>query len=205
MRRADAARAAGEWLEKLGLGDRRKDKLDSLSKGNQQKVQFAAAVLHKPSFAVLDEPFSGFDPVNQEKFLGYIEEMREEGSTILLSAHQMPLVERVAGRILLIDRGREVLSGKMDSIRDEVRAGRRLVLDAVGDFEVAALERCAGVRSVVSVEGSRITLELAGEGTLNGVLIELSECLAIGAIHDEESTLHDIYVEAVQRSGDAEA
>ena len=69
MSRSAAGRAARAWLERLELADRADDKLESLSKGNQQKVQFAAAVLHEPAFAVLDEPFSGFDPINQERFL----------------------------------------------------------------------------------------------------------------------------------------
>ena len=127
------ARAEGQrWLEELELAERARDKLDTLSKGNQQKVQFAAAVLHRPEFAVLDEPFSGFDPVNQERFLAHIQEMRARGTTVVLSAHQMPLVERVADRILLIDRGRAVLSGTLEEIRARSRVGRRLLLELGG-------------------------------------------------------------------------
>lgn len=105
----EAGRRADEWLERLGLRERAGEKLGALSKGNQQKVQFAAAILHRPRLAILDEPFSGLDPVNQEAFLDIVRELRDAGSTILLSAHQMSLVERVADRVFVMHRGRELL------------------------------------------------------------------------------------------------
>jgi ABC-2 type transport system ATP-binding protein len=104
-----ATQRASEWLERLGLSDRAGEKLGALSKGNQQKVQFAAAILHGPRIAILDEPFSGLDPVNQEAFLDIVRELRDAGTTILLSAHQMSLVERVADRVFVMHRGRELL------------------------------------------------------------------------------------------------
>jgi ABC-2 type transport system ATP-binding protein len=119
LSKGEARDATQSWLERFELADRRRDKLDTLSKGNQQKVQFASAVLHRPAFAVLDEPFSGLDPVNQDAFLELLSELRDEGMTILLSAHQMELVERIADRVLLMARGREVLSGDLDALRGE--------------------------------------------------------------------------------------
>ncbi len=106
---AEATNRASTWLERLGLLDRASEKLGALSKGNQQKVQFAAAILHGPRIAILDEPFSGLDPVNQEAFLDIVRELRDAGTTILLSAHQMSLVERVADRVFVMHRGRELL------------------------------------------------------------------------------------------------
>ena len=106
-----AERSALAWLTRLGLAERARERLDALSKGNQQRVQFAAAVLHGPRFAVLDEPFSGLDPLSQDFFLDLVRELRAAGTTILLSAHQMDLVERVADRILVMNRGRAILAG----------------------------------------------------------------------------------------------
>ena len=117
MDRADATRSAERWLERLGLHDRRDELLKSLSKGNQQKVQFISAVLHAPRLAVLDEPFSGLDPLNQDLFLTLFREMRDAGTTILLSAHQMQLVERIADRLVVMNRGRAVLQGTLDEVR----------------------------------------------------------------------------------------
>jgi len=101
MIKKQAEKSAEEWLEKLELYERKNEKLSTLSKGNQQKVQFISSVLHNPSFAVLDEPFAGFDPINQEAFLMIIKELRDKGTTILLSAHQMHLVERITDRVLI--------------------------------------------------------------------------------------------------------
>ncbi len=199
MTRADARLEAERWLEKLELQDRAKDKIDTLSKGNQQKIQFAAAVLHRPSFAVLDEPFSGFDPVNQEKFLGHIRAMRDEGATVLLSAHQMQLVERVADRMLLIDRGREVLSGTINEVRDRAGAGRQLVLETEGTADEAALAACPGVKRVKLAEPGRAVLELEDEPALNATLEAVGRTVRIRGVHDERPTLHDIYVDAVRR------
>jgi ABC-2 type transport system ATP-binding protein len=117
MKRIAARAAAMQWLDRVSLQERALDKLDTLSKGNQQKVQFISAVLHRPRFIILDEPFSGLDPINQELFSQLIRQLRDEGATILLSAHQMQLIERIADRLLLMNRGRTVLYGTMDEIR----------------------------------------------------------------------------------------
>jgi len=114
---AEAVTAAQRWLERLELIDRRNEPLKSLSKGNQQKVQFISSVLHAPRLAILDEPFSGLDPVNQDLFLTLFRELRDNGTTIVLSAHQMQLVERIADRITVMNRGRVVLSGTLDELR----------------------------------------------------------------------------------------
>lgn len=113
---AEAERLATEWLARLDLKDRAGEKLASLSKGNQQKVQFAAAVLHRPRFAILDEPFSGLDPLNQELFLDLVRGLRDAGTTVLFSAHQMALVERLADRVFVMHRGRELLHGTTSAL-----------------------------------------------------------------------------------------
>jgi ABC-2 type transport system ATP-binding protein len=135
MGRRAALAAAEAWLERFGLRDRARERVDALSKGNQQKVQLVAAILHGPAFGIFDEPFSGLDPINQDLFLDVFAELRAAGTTIVLSAHQMQLVERAADRILLVHRGREVLSGTLDEIRR--RAGAASLHDiyvrAVGE------------------------------------------------------------------------
>jgi ABC-2 type transport system ATP-binding protein len=122
MSRNAAAQAAGEWLERMALADRAREPLKALSKGNQQKVQFISSVLHRPRFAVLDEPFSGLDPLNQDFFLALIRQLRADGTTVLLSAHQMQLVERIADRIAVLKRGRVVLEGALATLREQWRA-----------------------------------------------------------------------------------
>ncbi len=139
MERAAARLAAEQWLERLDLLDRAHEKLDTLSKGNQQKVQFIASILHRPLFAVLDEPFSGLDPINQDLFLDILRELRDGGTTVLLSAHQMQLVERLADRVLLMNRGRCILQGTIDEIRRSASASSRILLKVEGDPDVSRL------------------------------------------------------------------
>lgn len=112
MNREQAKAAAREWAERMEVSQYLDDKLETLSKGNQQKVQVAAAVLHRPRVAMLDEPFSGLDPINQEMMLEVIRHLREHGTTVILSAHQLELVERLADHVYLLAKGRRVISGK---------------------------------------------------------------------------------------------
>lgn len=203
LSRSAARAAATGWLDRLGLGDRAKDKIESLSKGNQQKVQFAAAVLHDPSFVILDEPFSGLDPVNQDRFLDYIRAMRDAGATVLLSAHQMQLVERLADRLLLMKSGKEVLSGPIDEVRRSAGAGQRLVLQVDGEPDLERTAGCPGVERVVPPENGRLLVVLDEEASLSDVLRELARHLVITSIHDERPTLHDIYVDAVREREEA--
>jgi ABC-2 type transport system ATP-binding protein len=116
MEKTEAKKTALDWLERLGLADRANEKLQVFSKGNQQKIQFVASILHKPAFAILDEPFSGLDPVNQEKFIEFIREINNQGTTILLSAHQMSLVEKIANKLFLINNGEELYYGSLSGI-----------------------------------------------------------------------------------------
>jgi ABC-2 type transport system ATP-binding protein len=199
-----AARAAAEaWLERMELADRRNEPLKSLSKGNQQKVQFISAVLHRPRLAVLDEPFSGLDPLNQDFFLGLIREMRDGGMTILLSAHQMQLVERLADQVVVMSRGRPVLRGTLPEIRQRWTRETRLVLRVAGQADGAAL---AGNPAVLRVEPSapgELTLYLRPDAPLNPVLAAAAESLDVREVHSAPVTLHEAYVRAV--GGEAEA
>ena len=113
----EAGRRATEWLDRLGLAEWSGKKLVDLSKGMQQKVQFITAVIHKPPLVILDEPFSGLDPVNAATVEEIMLEMRSKGSTIVLSTHRMEQVERMCDSICLIDKGRNVLDGELRAIK----------------------------------------------------------------------------------------
>jgi ABC-2 type transport system ATP-binding protein len=193
-----AARAAAEgWLERMGLGDRGGDPLKSLSKGNQQKVQFISAVLHRPRLAVLDEPFSGLDPLNQEFFLDLIREMRDGGTTVLLSAHQMQLVERLADHVMVMSRGRPVLRGTLPEIRQRWTRETRLVLRVAGAADGAALAAHPAVLRVDAATPGELTLYLAPDAPLNPVLAAAAQSLDVREVHSAPVTLHEAYVRAV--------
>jgi ABC-2 type transport system ATP-binding protein len=195
----DTAQAAGlRWLERLDLGPRKGDKVSTLSKGNQQKVQFAAAVLHQPRFAVLDEPFSGLDPLNQELFLTLVRELRDGGTTVLFSAHQMSLVERLADRVFVMQAGREVLAGTVSAIRDRWGEGMRLVLDVDRDpgAAVEALTQHPAVAALTHTSTS-VTITLVRGHHVGDLLGTCAQQLSIVRVRTEEPSLHEMYVAAV--------
>lgn len=117
MDEAEAGRRATEWLDRLGLGEWGTKKLVDLSKGMQQKVQFITAVIHQPPLVILDEPFSGLDPVNAATIQDIMLDMRKKGSTIVLSTHRMEQVERMCDSICLINHGQNVLDGDLRAIK----------------------------------------------------------------------------------------
>lgn len=134
-----------EWLARAGLSGHERTVIGTLSKGNQQKVQLIAALLHGPAFVVLDEPFAGLDPLNQEVALDLIRGIRERGATVLLSAHQMELVERIADRVLVMHRGRLLLAGTVAELRGSSSGGARTLHDVYVE----------AVRGAAAAEGGR--------------------------------------------------
>jgi len=147
-----ATREVEDWLARFRVPDYRDRKVEELSKGNQQKIQFIAAILHDPDVLIMDEPFSGLDPVNVQLLKEAFLEMRDRGKTLIFSTHQMETVEELCESIAIIDRGKVVVNG---SVRDVKRAmGRRVVrLATDGDGNGAAwLPELAGVRLIVQRE-----------------------------------------------------
>jgi len=207
MSGADARRAARQWLERFELGDRMKSKVGTLSKGNQQKIQFAGAVLHDPVLAVLDEPFSGLDPLNQELAMGVMRELRQRGTAVLLSAHQLDLVERLADRFLLLARGRAVLAGTLDEIRRQATGGADLLLriEVTPRAGIDAVEQavCAAVPGArlerTEDTGARRILELAmpPAADLGPVLAAASAHAVVHRVDTQRLPLHEIYVRSV--------
>ena len=200
MPRAKARSEALAQLERFGLGDRADERVDRLSKGNQQKVQFLAATLHRPRIAVLDEPFSGFDPVNQQRFVDEIRALRDAGTTVLLSAHQMDLVEQLADRLALMDRGRVVLEGTLEEIRRSTDSGRRLTLGIDGTVDADGLGRIDGVADAVRIADGRWALRLEPHVETGRALHELTGRFAVRDVATEDERLHEIFLRTVGRT-----
>lgn len=204
MPREAARLAAEEWLERLDLRERKNERLDQLSKGNQQKVQFIAAILHRPAFAILDEPFSGLDPVNQESFLDLIRELRAAGMTILLSAHQMDLVQRLADRVLLLHHGRAVLEGTIAEVRASAAAFKKVVVQIEGDVDAAFFERFATVAHVDKLTDGAYAFSLRPNAAMSRFLAEAAQ-LPISGIHSQDPSLHEIFLRTVNNDSGARA
>ena len=125
---ADARARARAWLERLGLGQWEKNKVQDLSKGMQQKVQFASALIHEPELVILDEPWSGLDPINADVLREVVHELRDAGKTVLFSTHQMEQAEKICEQICIIARGKKVLDGRLAAIKRAAAEEGRVVL-----------------------------------------------------------------------------
>jgi ABC-2 type transport system ATP-binding protein len=179
---ADARRSVGRWTERLGVADRGKDEVQKLSLGNQQRVQLAAALVHDPEVLVLDEPFSGLDPLAVDVMSDVLRETCSQGVPVLFSSHQLDLVERLCDRVGIVRRGRMVACGSVDELRAD--GVSRLVVDA----PMAPAGWAQGLPGVVrtvpepGVAGrSRTLLELAPDADDQAVL---RAALATGPVHE---------------------
>jgi ABC-2 type transport system ATP-binding protein len=162
---AEAGRAAGYWIERLGVADRAGDRVEALSLGNQQRVQLAAALVHNPEVLVLDEPFSGLDPVGVDVLAEVLADRAAEGIPVIFSSHQLELVERLCEAVAIINHGRLVASGPVEELRS--RGGeRRWQVEVAG----ATTEWTASLDGVTVVEKSNGRLVLAVEGDEQRVL-----------------------------------
>ena len=193
----DARRRAQQWLERVGLQDWGAKRVKELSRGMQQKVQFVASLIHDPDLLILDEPFQGLDPVNVELLKGLMRELIADGKSVVLSAHQMNLVEELCDRILLINKGRAVLYGPLQQIKRDyapnsvrVRA-RNLPSDLAG---VVVSERKGDI--------ALLTLDGISAQALLATLVERK--VEVESFEIATVPLNDIFVAVVQGEADAE-
>jgi ABC-2 type transport system ATP-binding protein len=190
---AESDRRAGAWLDRVGLAARAQSLTRELSKGMQQKVQFAAAVIHDPELVVLDEPFSGLDPVNSRLLKELILEQRARGSTVILSTHRMEEVESLCEFICLLDHGRPVLNGRMKDIK--AAYGRNTI--AV-EYAGAAgrLEGIAGVQACDD-SGRHARLRLEAGADAQRVMRAIFDRVEVDSVRLDEPHIEDIYLEKV--------
>src|SRR5215210_2473809 len=182
------------WLERVDLAQWSKSKIEELSKGMQQKVQLIGTVLHKPDLLILDEPFSGLDPINQELFRDLLGEYRDQGKSVVLSTHGMELAERMCDHICLISRGRAVLDGELKEIKRRV-GGNSYRLVAQGDLE--RLKTMAEVEQA-TVQNGVVKLLLRPEASGAQALRQMVEFLEIDEFRSEEPELEQIFMKAVR-------
>lgn len=194
--RSVARERAMTWLERVDLCDWANRKVEDLSRGMQQKLQFVASLVHDPELLILDEPFQGLDPVNVDLLKGLIRWLHGEGKTILLSAHQMSLVEALCDRIVLINRGRLVLYGELSEIK------RRHAPHAVRLRTPASLEALPGVARIEERDG---VLTLTLEGITPQALLQalLERGIPVEAFEVANVPLEEIFISVVREGSDA--
>ena len=196
MSREDALKALDEWLGRFQITAYRHKKVEELSKGNQQKVQFLAAILHNPEILIMDEPFSGLDPVNAAALKEAFLEMRQRGKTIIFSTHQLEQVEEMCEDMLLINKGQAVVQGNVQEIkRQHGRNVARLTLD--NDPEASWLDTLDGVHVT---KRRQDYIEMQFQAGLNpNVIVEaaLQHGGIISRFEVVEPSLTDIFIELV--------
>jgi ABC-2 type transport system ATP-binding protein len=190
-----AGRAADSWIERLGLTDRAGDRVEQLSLGNQQRVQLAAALVHDPLLLVLDEPFSGLDPVGVDVLSGVLADYAATGVPVVFSSHQLELVERLCEAVAIIKDGRLVASGAVEELRDRGTYHRhvRVAVQADGDGWLAA---APGAR-VVDHDARGTLVALDDGGTPDAVLDAARAAGPVTYFSLERPTLTDLFREAV--------
>ena len=190
----DAARATEDWLERLEVADRRDSKVETLSHGNQQRVQLAAALLHEPELIVLDEPLSGLDPTGIDAIGKVLVDQARAGSCVVFSSHQLDQVEDLCERVTIIDHGRLVVSGTVDEL--ETSGARRLVVRVDGDRSGEWARRLPGV-TVSEVSAGAVRLVLDGSVDSDDVL---RAAMGIGRVTEfsfARRRLSEVFREAV--------
>lgn len=192
MTRVAAYTRGRQLLDEFDLGDRHNERCESLSKGMGQKVQIVATLIHEPELMVLDEPFSGLDPVNVELVRNIVLAQRNAGRTVLLSTHVMEQAEQICDGLILINRGRMLLDGSLDSIRNT--AARTVVVDYDGDG--AHLLDLPGVMRINDA-GRHAELSLGPAADTQQILALLMQRLTIRRFDTREASLHEIFVRAV--------
>ena len=191
MARAEARRQVQELLERFGLGERAKDHLEKLSLGNQQRVQIIASVLPKPAALVLDEPFSGLDPLAVDSMVDLLREYTRDGIPVLFSSHQLDLVERLCDRLVVLAHGRRVAAGTVSELRDAGVPRFRLVLG--GD---AGWVRDQTGLDVLDLDGTTALVEVRTDGAEQQLIAEATRR---GDVHEfvrVRPALSEIYREA---------
>ncbi|MBO4870872.1 MAG: ATP-binding cassette domain-containing protein [Muribaculaceae bacterium] len=196
MSKNDAQREMLQWLERFDLVEWRDKKLEALSKGMQQKVQFIATVLHKPRLLIFDEPFSGFDPVNADQLKVEILRLNEEGSTILFSTHNMESVEAVCERISLINHSQVVLEGRVDEIRQQHKKN----IIAVDLQKDEVLQPCDELfTQLPPAMGNKETLIRLNSGVaIRDAIAWLNEHHRLNGFHEILPSMHEIFIETVK-------
>jgi ABC-2 type transport system ATP-binding protein len=207
-----ATQRAGRWLERLGLTQWTRNRVQDLSKGMQQKVQFAASLLHEPDLLILDEPWSGLDPINADVLREVVVSERAAGRTIIFSTHLMEQAEQICDHVCLIVNGRKVLEGPLDRIKREA-AGDRLVALAFVDDAAGARARETVLTDAALVAGLRdrrgyleVELTEKGQGSADRLLHRLVEQgLGVRRFELVQPTLHQIFVDRVGAEAGADA
>ena len=201
---AEATRRATEWCERLQISEALGKKTEDLSKGMQQKIQFIAALLHDPDLIIMDEPFSGLDPVNAALLMDTLMDLRREGKTILFSTHRMDQVEKLCDAIALIHRGHLVLSGTMGEVKSRYPRNR-VVIAFEGDDKFLAHPSIASVKRYPGMAEIRLRPSGRVADDAQDLLAQAIGSARVTRFEVTEPTLEEIFIEKVRETSSMDA
>ena len=187
---SDLPRKINHWLERLELNDYKDKKVETLSKGMRQKLQFIATILHDPQLIILDEPFSGLDPVNADMMKDIILELQQKGATIIFSTHDMAMAERMCDYIFMIYQGKKVLDGTLDNIQDQYGNDTLRIQSDLGSEALKGIKGIDNVNDFGKLQEIRLQ-----EGTdPQKILAELLKITRISKFELTKPSLNDIFI-----------
>ncbi|UOQ86627.1 ABC transporter ATP-binding protein [Gracilibacillus salinarum] len=196
MNKKDVLEELTKWLDRLKVPQYLDKKVEELSKGNQQKIQFISAVIHKPKLLILDEPFTGLDPVNVEMLKEAVVELKESGTSIVFSSHRMEHVEELCQHLCMMQHGKPILHG---NIREIKRSFGKKNLTVQADFDLSFVEQIPGVVKVKHVHDG-VWCQIENEDVSQRVLQEITNKGFVRKFELDEPSLNDIFIEKAGES-----
>ena len=200
LSKQEATRRLKEWFEKFEITEWWYRKLEELSKGMQQKIQFIITILHEPKLLIFDEPFSGFDPINANLLKNEILELNKKGATIIFSTHNMASVEEICQEIVLINNGKNILNGTINEVKNRYKTD---LYSVTFDNEIALESIQNPLWEIQSIQQSQhkttVTLKVKTNSENNFLLSELSKIATIRSFSEELLSINDIFIRVVEQ------
>ena len=193
MKEKDILKKLDYWLDRFGVSDYKERKIKELSKGNQQKIQFITAIIHEPDLLVLDEPFTGLDPINVESFMSVIREFKQKGKMIIFSSHRMEHVELFCEKLVILKKGRAVLSGNLIDIKKNYQ---KKIIRISGDVDIDNLKNTKGVIDVIK-ENLEIVVKIESDKFIENVFEVVKKSSNITKFIVEDASLNEIFLNTV--------
>jgi len=198
MKEADIDKKIDYWLDRFNISEYKNKKIKELSKGNQQKIQFISAIINEPKLLILDEPFSGLDPINVELFKGVILDLKKKGTSIIFSSHRMEHVELFCEKLVVLVKGKSVINGYLTDIKKEYKKKNIIVS---GDIDVSLVEKQKGVLKIDKNHDEYI-ISISDNSYVNSIFKCISKFDNIMKFSVEDPSLNEIFISIVGDSYD---
>lgn len=181
------------WLERFDIVDYKNKKIKELSKGNQQKIQFISAIINNPKLLVLDEPFSGLDPINTELFVEVIRDFQKNGSMVVFSSHQLDHVESFCEELIVLEKGKAIIEGRIEQVKKDFKKQN---IKIIGDVNIETLKSIPGVFQVIE-NSNEIIVKIEDENVAKDVFEYIKTCNNIMKYDVEQASLSEIFIAKV--------